>query len=164
LRPPTAAITFAVGECKRLGLFTDFTENELTELLTQSYPFEPVTLYLLPRLSARVAQNERTLFNFLHTSDFTHPIDLESLYDFFAPAMRADTAVGGTYRQWLETQSALTKVGDDDTATKVLKAACLLGLGTSGERSRVSHALLHFAVRGYHGVNQAETVVEQLVE
>ena len=32
-----------------------------------------------------------------------------TLYDYFAPVMRADTSVGGTYRQWLETESALSE-------------------------------------------------------
>jgi hypothetical protein len=78
--------------------------------------------------------------------------------------MRADTSVGGTYRQWLETESALTKVGDDAVAAKILKVACLLGLGTSGERARAGRLLLDFAVRGYHGTEAEETVLAALID
>ena len=117
-------------------------------MLHRAYPLEPVTLYLLPRLAARVAQNERTLFSFLYAADMDGEVGPASLYDYFAPVMRADTSVGGTYRQWLETESALTKVTDEDEA-RALKAACLLSLGTSGERSRAGLGLLQFALRGY---------------
>ena len=164
VRPPkAAAIASAAAMCQRLGLFTDFTQSELQELLRHVYPLEPFTLYLLPRLSARVAQNERTLFSFLHHADFSRPMSPEHLYDYFSPAMRSDTAVGGTHRQWLETQSALSKVSGDDAAVTALKSACLLGLGASGERSRASRDLLRFAVRAYDNLAEADVIIDQLV-
>ena len=44
-----------------------FAENkyELTTALYGCYPLHPVSTFILPRLSERVAQNERTLFTFL---------------------------------------------------------------------------------------------------
>jgi hypothetical protein len=160
--PPKSALTLAARECKRLKLFPDFSKSELQELLTRTYPLEPVTLRLLPRLSGRVAQNERTLFNFLYSVELQQPIGPEHLYDYFSPAMQADTAVGGTYRQWLETQSALSKVGE--SGADVLKAACLLGLGAGGERARANRDLLYFALRGYGVPNGEDKLVENLVE
>jgi hypothetical protein len=160
--PPKAALTRTVRECKRLGLFPDFSKNELQELLTRAYPLEPVTLHLLPRLSGRVAQNERTLFNFLYSVGLEQPVGPEHLYDYFSPSMQADTSVGGTYRQWLETQSALSKV--DENGADVLKAACLLGLGAGGERARASQDRLYFALRGYGATNGEDKLVESLVE
>ena len=136
-------------KCLELGLFSEFKSRELNELLKCAFPLEPATLYLLPRVSARVAQNERTLFSFLYSCDFSKPVTPEHLYKFFAPAMRSDTAVGGTHRQWLETESAVSKLPTDDAGVGILKAACLLGLGTSGERSRTNRQLLEFAARGY---------------
>jgi hypothetical protein len=47
------------------GLFAGFSQAELSDLLYAAFPLEPATLYLLPRVSASVAQNERTLFRFL---------------------------------------------------------------------------------------------------
>lgn len=136
-------------KCQALGLFTDFKAQDLSTLLTSAFPMEPAALYLLPRVSARVAQNERTLFSFLSNCDLSRTVSVSDLYDFFGPAMRADTAVGGTYRQWLETESAISKIPDDDNAVKALKTACLLGLGTSGARSRTTVELMKFAVDGY---------------
>lgn len=145
-QPPFSRLAKA---CKQVALFAEFKDRDLTQLLESAYPIEPAALYLLPRVSARVAQNERTLFNFLYACDVKQPINVGHLYDFFSPAMRADTAVGGTYRQWLETESAISKVPGDSDAIATLKTACLLGLGTSGSRSRTSVDLLKFAVNGY---------------
>ena len=158
--------------CKQLGLFSDFTVSELQSLLCRAYPLEPTTLYLLPRISGRVAQNERTLFSFLNFIDFQNHVRPDHLYEYFSPEMRTDTAVGGTYKQWLETQNALSKLDDDnDLAATALRTASLLGFGVNGERARTSRDLLLFALRGYagagvvsNGSQQEETVVGQLID
>jgi hypothetical protein len=144
--------------CKQLGLFAEFKDRDLVQVLESVYPIEPAALYLLPRVAARVAQNERTLFDFLYSCDITKPVAVSDLYDFFSPAMRSDTAVGGTYRQWLETESAISKILNDTNATSALKTACLLGLGTSGERSRTSVDLLKFSIEGLHKQDQSNVL------
>ncbi len=153
----------AARECQTHGLFGEATLLEIQQVLHRAYPLEPVTLYLLPRLAARVAQNERTLFSFLYAVDMDGEVGPAALYDYFAPVMRSDTSVGGTYRQWLETESALTKV-TDEAETKALKAACLLSLGASGERSRAGHGLLRFALKGYASDDSEADVVQRLVD
>ena len=158
--------------CKKLGLFSDFTVSELQSLLHRAYPLEPTTLYLLPRISGRVAQNERTLFSFLNFIDFQNHVRPDHLYEYFSPEMRTDTAVGGTYKQWLETQNALSKLdNDNDLAATALRTASLLGFGVNGERSRTSRDLLLFALRGYacvggvsNGAQREEVVVAQLID
>lgn len=171
---PDEQVKSSALECKQLGLFSDFTVSELQSLLCRAYPLEPTTLYLLPRISGRVAQNERTLFSFLNFIDFQNHVRPDHLYEYFSPEMRTDTAVGGTYKQWLETQNALSKLDDDnDLAATALRTASLLGFGVNGERSRTSRDLLLFALRGYacadkglvsNGSQQEEAVVDQLID
>ena len=168
---PDEQVKSSALECKQLGLFSDFTVSELQSLLRRAYPLEPTTLYLLPRISGRVAQNERTLFSFLNFIDFQNQVRPDHLYEYFSPEMRTDTAVGGTYRQWLETQNALSKLDDDDLAATALRTASLLGFGVNGERSRTSRDLLLFALRGYagagvvsNGSQEGEEVVDQLID
>lgn len=158
------AVTDVVQEAKRLGLFLDFEHEALELLLSRVYPLEPTTLYLLPRLCARVAQNERTIFTFLYQLSLLQPVGPEVLYEYFSTTMQSDTTVGGTYRQWLETQSALTKIGNDQEASKVIKTATLLGFGSTGERARASYDLLMFALKGYSHENKHEEVVRNLIE
>jgi hypothetical protein len=143
------AISGKAKKCLDLGILSEFKSRELNSLLKAAYPLEPSALYLLPRVSARVAQNERTLFSFLYSCDLSSPVTPTHLYQYFAPAMRSDTAVGGTHRQWLETESAVSKLPPDDEGVSILKTACLLGLGTSGERSKANRSLLEFSAKGY---------------
>ncbi len=149
---------------RQLGLFSDYSEKELTDLLAKGYPIEPTTLHLLPRLSARVAQNERTLFSFLFGVDPDRAITPSVLYDYFSSEMQSDSTVGGTYKQWLETQSAISKTADDPKAVAALKTACLLGLGLSGERSRAGKNHLLFALGGLEATSSGEVVVESLID
>ena len=167
-------VKLSAEACKKFGLFSDFTVSELQSLLRRAYPLEPTTLHLLPRISGRVAQNERTLFSFLNYMDFQNHVRPDHLYEYFSPEMRTDTAVGGTYRQWLETQNALSKLDDDNGLTATaLRTASLLGFGVNGERSRTSRDLLLFALRGYacantglvsNGSQQEEAVIDQLID
>lgn len=151
-------------QARELGYFADWSLKDVAELLNRAYPLEPTTLALLPRLSARVAQSERTLFAFIHDVDLSAPVSPAGLYDYFSPAMRADTAVGGTYRRWLETESALSKSGEDEGSERTLKAACLLGLGVSGERARASYNGVAFAAAGYGDGSEARAAIDRLID
>lgn len=162
--PSKKSIQESARQAKALGYFSDWTLKALTPLLERAYPVEPTALALLPRLSARVAQSERTLFAFIHDVDLGAPLGPEALYDYFSPAMRTDTAVGGTYRRWLETESALSKADEDDASARALKTACLLGLGVSGERARASYEAVTFGVAGYGDLAEARAAIGRLVE
>lgn len=53
----------------RLKIFPEFNRNEIHRIVTQgAYPLHPITAFCLPRISERVAQNERTMFQFLSDS------------------------------------------------------------------------------------------------
>ena len=160
--PSSDLVDRSVRRCREVGLFSDCSNREMEQMLADSYPLEPLTLYLLPRVSARVAQNERTLFTYLNSLDAAAPVSPDSLYDYFSDAMRADTLPGGSYHKWLETEAALHNV--DGIDEKTLKCACLLGLGLIGERSRVSRRLLEYAVSGYRKDKTASNSVIRLID
>lgn len=161
--PEPDVVERSVRRCHEVGVFSDFSQHDTERMVSDSYPLEPMTLYLLPRVSSRVAQNERTLFTYLNWLDAATPVSPDSLYDYFSDGMRADTLPGGSYHTWLETESALHKArkGADE---KTLKCACLLGLGLVGERSRVSRRLLECAVSGYQGDKAARASVKRLID
>ena len=143
----------------------EFSVNELVRLLRKAFPIEPVALYLLPRVSARVAQNERTMFTFLSEADATSPITPESIYDYFSDLMRSDVSIGGTSRGWLEAESAIHKCRGDRDSIKAIKTACLLGLGLGGERAHASRELLELALKGYTiRSNAARKTIKSLIE
>ncbi len=148
----------------KLKLFKGFGKKELETLFSNAFPIKPATLYLLPRISARVAQNERTLFSFLYSINLDQAVYPNVLFDYFSNDMRVDTTAGGTYKQWLETQSALSKIKDDEESEIILKTACLLGLGTSGERARAGKGLLEYSLEGLDGKKTPKKAIEQLIE
>lgn len=146
------------------GLFKEFSASEVAELLDRCQPLDPCTLYLLPRISARVAQNERTLFNFLQSIDLSQPVGCDALYRYFEPAMRQDVGVGGTYRAMLETNSAVAKCSSADEVT-ALQTACILSIGLSSNRTKISRQLLMLATQGAQADFAAATrVIDGLIE
>ena len=148
---------------EKYGIFRDFNLAELSDLFAATYPSHPAAVFLLPRISARVAQNERTLFTFLNVVSVKKGFQVSDVYDYFSPAMRSDTAIGGTHKQWLETESAVSKTLGNDAEEQVLKTACLLSMGTKGERSRVSRDMLIWAMSGYGSISPWVKTVSSLV-
>ena len=160
----TSGIRAACVEAKKLGLFSDLPKNLLEEICESASPMHATALWLLPRTSARVAQNERTLFTFLGSVDPNTTIGLAEIYDYFAPVMRGDTATGGSYRQYLESESAIAKCADIDFGAQAVKCACLLGLGLSGARTRAGRDLVEFALSAYCGSLKSEAVISELIK
>ena len=84
-------------------MFTDAAQ-ELDTAIYGCYPLHPVSTFILPRLSERVAQNERTLFTFLSAEGTeTLPSFLEKtedeqfnlitpdlIYDYFEPLFQKE--------------------------------------------------------------------------
>lgn len=156
--------SYANDAIVRHGLFGDFTQRELVEIAAKIYPTHLSVLYILPRLASRIAQHERTLFTFLNTIQNTSQISVPTLYDYFSSSMRSDTSVGGTYKQWLETESAISKTKGNKTQVEVLKTACLLGLGTKGERNRLSKTTLEWTLQSYEDPKSWKRSVNTLIK
>jgi len=161
--PSKSKIQSAAKTLKALGMWTDFPIKELSEILTKAWPLNPATLALLPKIAARVSQNERTLFTFLFTLDLDKEITPSELYDFFSDQMRTDSEAGGTFRQWLETESALSKA-QTIAEEEALKTCCLMSLGSSGQRHRANFDQVVSAYASYGSLADAETTVKSLVD
>lgn len=149
-----------IDKIKKLGLFKDVLDIELYHIVDKAYPLDPFAFFLLPKISMRVAQNERTLFTFISTLSANTIVSVEDLFDYFSDAMLADKGIGGTYKQYIETRSAISKVASDMLSVRILKTACLLGLGSNGERAHVSMDLLTYAV----GFNKEKHIKEKIQE
>ena len=158
------AVRAIADESKRLGLFTDLPKSTLQELVQAAAPMHATALWLLPRTSARVAQNERTLFTFLGSIDPYSTVGLAEIYDYLAPVMRGDMATGGSYRQYLEAESAIAKCADVEFGMQAVKCACLLGLGLSGARARAGRGLVEFALSAYCDLPKANSIVSELIK
>ena len=133
-----------------VGFFPRFGDVAvLARVLAQATPLTPAALDVLPRLAVQVAQNERTMFRCLEeTISATEPgvaVGLDALYDYFAPAMRADTGPSGSHRRLVQAETALSRT-NTSLQKLIVKAATLLQLGAAGERAKLPRARLVFAV------------------
>ena len=85
------------SSCINLGLYS---ETQFKSLFYNCLPLHPITTYILPRLSERIAQNERSLFTFMvssepnsfvsfleHYQEF-HFLGVWVLFDYFRPLLR----------------------------------------------------------------------------
>ena len=150
------------------SLFGGRTEEELANLFERAWPITPTALVLLFRTATRIGQNNRTMFTFLTAIEHRNnsiPITIEDIYLYFGESMRTDMGPGGTYRRFLETETARQRT-HCELERLVLAGACLLQLGESGERRRLSKQQLAVAVElGSNAeildINQA---IENLIE
>ena len=162
--PSARAISAQAKSLLAAGMFKEFKHAELASMLARVFPLDGSALFLLPRISARVAQNERTLFNFLQSADWSARVGADSLYRYFEPAMRQDVGPGGTYRAMLETNSATSKCATEDQVY-ALQAACALSIGLSSNRTKISRALLALAIAGpTTDITSAEQTIDALIE
>ena len=135
----------------------------LAELLAGAHPLTPAALQALPRTVARVGQNERSLLTFIEESALESTIGTTEVYRAFSDAMRADVGLGGMHRRWVETENALSRA-DTAAEREALTAACLLQLGTDGERRRLTRRALILAVASRAGgTTAARRTVEALL-
>ena len=146
------------------SLFGGRTEEELAYLFEKAWPITPIALALLFRTATRIGQNNRTMFTFLtaieHRND-SIPITIEDIYLYFGEAMQTDMGPGGTYRRFLETETARQRT-QCELERLVLAGVCLLQLGESGERRRLSKQQLAVAVE--LGSNAEESKINQAIE
>ena len=113
--------------------FEDFIDlKDIKPTILNCFPLHPSVLSLLPHLSKRVAQNERTLYTFL-TRDENYSLKrfLESkfdnhksllmpydLYQYFQSLIGKDIGVGGTYKVQLIAEEAFKKIKQGDEVSK----------------------------------------------
>ena len=119
-------------------LFADSVE-ELDIALYGCYPLHPVSTFILPRLSERVAQNERTLFTFLSSSapstlsayldcyddSSVKFITPDAVYDYFEPLFKKEVYMGEVHQNYILTANILSKLTEDSLEAKIVKTLSL---------------------------------------
>lgn len=171
-RAHDAVFSALIARTDALHILADARDGAAT--VRACYPLHPLTVYLLPRLSNLVAQNERTLFTFLardsrdtltdflrqnETADDAFPLlRPDMLFDYFEPLFRQEaymSFVGAVYRRVLQ---ALTRT-KDVLSQKLLKTVALLEMVGQGAALLPTADVLVFA---YDGAAETQHVVDAL--
>lgn len=124
------------GESK---LFADCDQTAKHAAFVSCYPFHPITTFMLPRISEKVAQNERTLFTFISGQEATtlsgamKRIDGEfplvkpdALYDYFAPQMRKEVYTSEIHQLYRLTNSILARFESNSLHAQIIKTLSLI--------------------------------------
>ncbi len=106
------------------SVFADSDRETIEKTVYGCYPLHPVTTFILPRLSERVAQNERTLFTFLsakgistlptflerYKDDSFRVVTPDMIFDYFEPLFRKEAYTSELHRNYILTKSILEKL------------------------------------------------------
>jgi len=121
--------------------FIEVNKSMGQDLALRCYPLHPYTLLLLPQISELVAQNERTIFTFLSSTEkYSVPYFLRTnvdefpilepdyIYDYFEKLFKNEPYGSNIKKQWQITTSALSKLRDYDNilAEKIVKTIALI--------------------------------------
>ena len=121
--------------------FTALNDENVEDFALRCYPLHPYTLLLLPKISELVAQNERTIFTFLSSTErYSVPyflrtdnsnfpiIEPDYIYDYFEKLFKGEPYGSNVKKQWQITTVALSKLKEYDNplAEKIVKTIALI--------------------------------------
>lgn len=133
--------------------------REITpQIIADTCPLHPVAALTLPQLCIRYAQNDRSLFTFLTstepyslksfldetriTEDRIPPLKLDRLYDYFVESAGFNAASQHSQR-WGEVKGLITEFRSSDAEElRVLKTIGILNLATAGGNLKASRQLV----------------------
>ena len=121
------------------GLIDQTSADGVRSAVYGCYPLHPVSTFILPRLSEKVAQNERTLFTFLSSED-KHTLSAflnsaegvfpmltpDYLYDYFEPLFRKEPYTSDIHKTYRLTANVLQKVEPNSVHTRIIKTIALI--------------------------------------
>lgn len=158
-------------------LFIYKTKDEIKALVDECYPLHPVTLFLLPRISEKVAQNERTLFTFLasnqkHTlKEFLQNQGQEFfwmtpdyIYDYFEPQFKKESYQSEIRKIYTTASSALKRVEKNSIQEKIIKTLAVVSICNEvnvlpANDTTLAYVYLHV---GYSNIELAEALTTLL--
>lgn len=147
-------------EClQSIALLNDITPA----ILAAATPLHPITMLVLPILCTRYAQNDRSLFTFLTSSEpysFKNFLDeatvegdalptlkLHQVYDYFVESVGMGLASRPNLQRWLEIQGLIADAKHrDPESQQVLKTIGTFNLVTSTGSMRATRALVTLAM------------------
>lgn len=122
--------------------------DELETAIFGCYPLHPVSTFILPRLSEKVAQNERTLFTFLsaegtgtlsyflneHNADDFTLVTPDYIYDYFEPLFKKEAFDSEIHKNYILTSTILSKIATGTLEAKLVKTISLIYILEQFER------------------------------
>ncbi|NLX64373.1 MAG: hypothetical protein GX022_06345 [Clostridiaceae bacterium] len=142
------------------------------------YPLHPVSTFILPRLSEKVAQNERTLFTFLSSdskytlSSFLNDVKddfplltPDYLYDYFEPLLRKEPYTSEIHKLYETTMKVLKKLDKDSLAARIVKTISLIYMVEQFEKLPPTKDIIVDTYReSVLDINIIDDIITELIE
>ncbi len=158
-------------------IFSDMSNDTAKKVIYDCYPLHPVSTFILPRLSERVAQNERTLFTFLSSdgtstlpsfidecSDKFSLITPDMIYDYFEPLLRKEVCSGELFRVYTLSQIILDKIKENALDTKIVKAITLIYILEQFEKLKPTRKELAEIFRCNYSTEDIDGTIRHLID
>ena len=159
-------------------IFSDIAEEERSKYLHSCYPLHPASTFILPRLSERVAQNERTLFTFLSAEGTStlpnflnnyadisfEVITPDVIYDYFEPLFRKDVTSGALHDTYILTQTILNKLEPQTLETKIVKTLSLIYILEQFEKIKPTKGEIVSIFSINHTPDEINQAIQNLIE
>lgn len=161
---------------KNHQMFTD-AQGEIETAIRGCFPLHPVSTFILPRLSERVAQNERTLFTFLsaegtstlaafldgYENDFSL-VTPDQIYDYFEPLFQKEVYAGDIHDTFVLTSTILNQLPENTLGSKIVKTISLIYILEQFERLNPTKEQLIGIYSGAYDVSEIEQAITDLIE
>lgn len=163
----------------KVGLDKLINTKECSKIVEKCYPLHPVALALLPSLSQKVAQNERTLYTFLtRDEDYSlkryieendvlknhQLLNLSNLYDYFSPLIAKDTGIGGNYKVQLMYEEACNKVNRDNIVAKeIISLTSLLSVIKDSNFAPISEDFICASLSSQFSTKEIKSEIKNLI-
>jgi len=160
------------------AIFSDINRSELRRVIYGCYPLHPISTYILPRLSERIAQNERTLFTFLSANGFsTLPsflsqyndksfsvITPDLIFDYFEPLFKKDVYAGALHENYVLTRIILDKLPENSLGQKIIKTLSLIYMLEQFEKLKPTKTEIFGIFSVKYPVEDIEAALVDLIE
>lgn len=157
-------------------MFTD-SKGEIDTAIKGCFPLHPVSTFILPRLSERVAQNERTLFTFLSAEgtatlaafldNFGNNFNLvtpDLIYDYFEPLFKKEVYSGEIHSIFVLTSTILNQLQEKSLGSKIIKTLSLIYILEQFDRLNPTKEQIIGIYSGSYDVGEIEQAISNLIE
>lgn len=159
-------------------IFLESTEIESNTLFYGCYPLHPISTYILPRLSEKVAQNERTLFTFLSSNgEYTLSYFLEQnselsfnlitpdyIYDYFESLLRKESYGSTYYDIYKLTSYIVSKLNPSSLEVKIIKTISLIYILEQFEKLRPTQDEIIGIYSMIYDIEAINAAIKNLIE
>ena len=157
-------------------MFVD-AQDDIETAIKGCFPLHPVSTFILPRLSERVAQNERTLFTFLSAEgtatlaafldDYNNTFEMvtpDRIYDYFEPLFKKEIYAGDIHDTFILASTILNQLPDNTLGSKIIKTISLIYILEQFERLNPTLEQLIGIYSGSYEVSEIEQAIADLIE